>query len=40
MFKFSKLLGKKDGWEIGTINHMTVEQNQQWADKIYGRLRV
>jgi len=25
--------------ELG-INHMTVEQNQQWAEKVYGRFRV
>ena len=40
MFAFSKSTGEKDGWGIGTINHMTVEQNQQWADKVYGRFRV
>ena len=40
MFAFSKSAGKKDSWGIGTINHMTEEQNQQWADKVYGRLRV
>ena len=47
LLAFSKQ--KKDiGWkssgvvnrcETG-INHMTVEQNQQWAEKVYGRLRV
>jgi hypothetical protein len=40
MFEFSKRVGVKDGWGIGTINHMTEEQNQQWADKVYGRFRV
>jgi len=40
MFSFSKISAEKDGWGIGTINHMTVEQNQQWAEKVYGRLRV
>ena len=25
----------KDGRKLGTINHLTVEQNQQWADKVY-----
>jgi len=35
MFEFSLEAGTKDGWGTGTINHMTVEQNQQWADKIY-----
>jgi|TARA_B110000495_G_C22963048_1_gene564627 hypothetical protein len=40
MFAFSKSTGEKDGWGIGTINHMTVEQNQQWADKVYGRFRI
>ena len=32
MYAFS---GGKDNWGKGDINHMTVEQNQQWADKIY-----
>ena len=32
MFKFS---GGKDSWGKGNINHMTVEQNKQWADKIF-----
>jgi len=40
MFAFSKLAGEKDGWGIGTINHMTEEQNQQWAEKVYGRFRI
>ena len=40
MFEFSKSAGVKDGWGIGTINHMTEEQNQQWAEKVYGRLNV
>jgi hypothetical protein len=35
MFAFSKTAGEKDGWGIGTINHMTVEQNLQWADRVY-----
>ena len=35
MFEFSKGAGVKDGWGVGNINHMTVEQNQQWADKVY-----
>ena len=35
MFAFRKSAGEKDGWGVGTINHMTVEQNQQWADKVY-----
>ena len=39
MFKFSKTAGEKDGWGVGTINHMTVEQNQQWADKVYERYK-
>jgi hypothetical protein len=38
MFAFSKSAGEKDGWGIGTINHMTVGQNKQWADKVYGRI--
>jgi hypothetical protein len=39
MFAFSKATEEKDGWGIGTINHMTAEQNQQWADKVYDRLK-
>ena len=35
MFTFSKSAGEKDGWGTGTINHMTLEQNQQWADRVY-----
>lgn len=35
MFAFSKAAGEKDGWGVGTINHMTIEQNQQWADRVY-----
>ena len=38
MFAFSKSAGVKDGWGVGTINHMTSEQNQQWAEKVYGSL--
>lgn len=38
LFAFSKTAGEKDGWGIGTINHMTVEQNKQWADKVYERI--
>ena len=38
MLAFSKTAGEKDGWGIGTINHMTAEQNQIWADKVYDRL--
>ena len=38
MFAFSKSAGEKDGWGVGTINHMTVEQNQQWADKVYSSM--
>ena len=39
MFAFSKTAGEKDGWGVGAINHMTAEQNQQWADKVYDRLK-
>ena len=35
MFAFS---GGKDNWGKGTINHMTIEQNQQWAQKVYDRI--
>lgn len=35
MFAFSKKDGEKDGWGPGKINHMTTEQNQEWADKVY-----
>lgn len=38
MFGFSKSAGVKDGWGVGTINHMTVEQNQQWADRVYSSM--
>ena len=30
--------GGKDAWGKGTINHMTAEQNQQWAEKVYDRI--
>jgi hypothetical protein len=33
MFEFSNSAGVE-----GEINHMTVEQNQQWAEKVYGSL--
>jgi len=32
MFAFS---GGTAEWNKGTINHMTVEQNQRWADRVY-----
>lgn len=32
IYEFS---GGKEAWGRGTINHMTVEQNKQWAEKIY-----
>ena len=32
MYAFS---GGNDSWGSGTINHMTAEQNRQWADRIY-----
>jgi hypothetical protein len=35
LFAFSKSAGEKDGWGIGTINHMTPEQNLQWAERVY-----
>ena len=38
MFAFSKSAGEKDGWGVGTVNHMTTEQNQIWADKVYDRI--
>lgn len=38
MFAFSKTAGEKDGWGVGGINHMTVEQNKIWAEKVYGSL--
>ena len=40
MFAFSKSAGEKDGWGIGKINHMTEEQNKEWANKVYGRLNI
>ena len=39
MFAFSKSAGEKHGWGVGTINHMTVEQNQQWADNVYEKIK-
>ena len=39
MFTFSKSEGEKDGWGVGTINHMTVEQNKQWAQRVYDRTK-
>jgi hypothetical protein len=39
MFAFSKKNGEKDGWGIGTINHMTTKQNEQWADRVYERIK-
>jgi hypothetical protein len=38
MFAFSKSAGEKDGWGVGTVNHMTTEQNQIWADKVYDKI--
>jgi hypothetical protein len=35
MFAFSRKDRVKDGWGTGTINHMTKEQNQRWADRVY-----
>ena len=35
MYAFS---GGKEAWGRGTINHMTIEQNQQWADKVYAKI--
>jgi len=32
--------GGKENWGEGSINHMTKEQNQQWAEKVYERLKV
>jgi hypothetical protein len=39
MFQFSKNEGVKNDWGIGTINHMTVDQNRQWAEKVYRQIR-
>ena len=30
--------GGEDAWGKGDINHMTVEQNQQWAERVHDRL--
>lgn len=38
MFAFSKKDGVKDGWGVGTINHMTAEQNKLWTEKVYKRI--
>jgi len=38
MFAFSKKDGVElGGWGPGTINHMTVGQNAQWAQKVYNK---
>ena len=37
MYEFS---GGKNSWGRGEINHMTEQQNKQWAEKVYERLRV
>jgi len=38
MFTFSKDRGSQYGWGPGYINHMTVEQNKEWAEKVYDRI--
>lgn len=40
MFAFSKKDGEKDGWGPGTINHMTIEQNAEWAQKVFERVNA
>ena len=30
--------GGKNAWGKGNINHMTVEQNQQWAERVHDRI--
>jgi hypothetical protein len=30
--------GGADAWGQGNINHMTVEQNKEWADKVYDHI--
>jgi len=40
MYQFSLSAGVKDGWGVGTINHMTEEQNKLWAEKVYERLTI
>ena len=38
MFEFSKKDGvEPGGWGPGTINHMTIDQNNEWANKVYQR---
>jgi hypothetical protein len=47
MLAFSKSGSKDTSWRSSGkvnlcdrgINHMTVEQNQQWAQKVYDRIR-
>ena len=47
LMSFSKQ-NKDSNWRIGGIinqcdlgiNHMTVEQNQEWAEKVYERFRL
>jgi hypothetical protein len=36
LYSFS---GGKDAWGRGTINHMTEQQNKEWADKVYERIQ-
>jgi len=38
LYAFSGGWKVSSGWSAGTINHMTAEQNQQWADKVYDRI--
>ncbi len=38
MYSFSKTGEVKDGWGVGHINHMTKQQNEEWAEKVYKKL--
>ena len=35
MFSFSTSARNSKGWQTNTINHMTPEQNKQWAEKVF-----
>ena len=39
MFAFSGGATENHSWGSGQINHMTVEQNQQWADRVFERIK-
>ena len=38
LYRFSGGWKQNSGWSDGAINHMPVEQKQQWADMVYDRI--